>query len=130
MAQLAYRRYNLIGKHVQQVANEWENEKLEEVKTIDAMAHEIYSMKPENAKELLTQFSTDTAQDLFKKWVDLDKYLMVKYIDGNVKKEDANGFTDNGHGKNIPASPLQPGYTEKWKRAVVQDHGEILKVVE
>ena len=73
--------------------------------------------------------SVEYAQELFNIWVDLDKYLMVKYIDGNVKGEDANGFIDNGNGKDIPGKIEQPGYTEKWKRAVAQDKGEILKVV-
>jgi hypothetical protein len=37
---------------------------------------------------------------------------------------------DNGSGKNIPASPMFPGYSEKWKRAVKEDAGEKLKVKE
>jgi hypothetical protein len=30
--------------------------------------------------------------------------------------------------KGIPASPTQPGYSERWKRAVKEDAGERLKV--
>ena len=67
---------------------------------------------------------------MFNRWVELDQYLMVKYIDGNIKVEDENGFVDNGNGKNIPASPDQPGYSEKWKRAVAADNGDVLRVVE
>ena len=55
--------------------------------------------------------------------------MMVKYIDGNVKGEDENGFIDNGNGKDIPGKIIQPGYSEKWKRAVAEDNGEVLKVV-
>ena len=54
---------------------------------------------------------------------------MVKYIDGNVKGENEQGFIDNGNGLDIPGKIEQPGYTEAWKRAVAKDKGEILKVV-
>ena len=54
---------------------------------------------------------------------------MVKYIDGNVKGEDKNGFIDNGNGKDIPGKIEQPGYSEKWKRAVAADNGKILEVI-
>ena len=66
---------------------------------------------------------------MFKKWKELDEYLLVKYIDGNVKRQNPNGtFMDNGAGKNIPANPIQPGYSEHWKRQVVKDAGPKLKV--
>ena len=54
---------------------------------------------------------------------------MVKYIDGNVKGENEQGFIDNGNGKNIPGDIQNPGYSEKWKRAVAADKGEVLRVV-
>ena len=77
----------------------------------------------------MTNYSTATAQSLFEKWDSLDKYLLVKYIDGNVKAENEKGFIDNGTGKNIPDKIEQPGYSEKWKRAVAKDNGEVLKVI-
>ena len=55
--------------------------------------------------------------------------LLVKYIDGNVKFENEKGFIDNGNGCNIPDKIEQPGYSEKWKRAVAADNGNIIKVV-
>lgn len=127
VAQFAYLRYNVVGKEVRNRVDRWENEKLREISSIDNRAG---GMSASAAKKYLTGYSVETAQKLFSEWVGLDKYLMVKYIDGNVKKENADGFIDNGNGKNIPASPDWPGYTEKWKRAVAEDAGEILKVVE
>ena len=127
VAQFAYLRYDYIGAEVQKSANEWENAKLKEVLTVDNAAKGL-SLKKQ--KEYLTNYSINTAQSMFNRWVELDQYLMVKYIDGNIKVEDENGFVDNGNGKNIPASPDQPGYSEKWKRAVAADNGDILRVVE
>ena len=126
VAQFAYLRYDLIGKHVREVIDEWENKALDLVKNID-----IAMGNTPNAKKkakMATEFSTNVAQTLFNNWAELDKYLMVKYIDGNVKGEDENGFMDNGNGKDIPGEIEQPGYSEKWKRAVAADHGKILEV--
>ena len=128
VAQFAYLRYNIVGKHVRTEIDKWENAMIEQVMQIDiTMANVGY--KPKKVKKIATEFSVATAQTLFNNWVNLDKYLMVKYIDGNVKGEDENGFIDNGNGLDIPGKIEQPGYTEHWKRAVAKDKGEILKVV-
>lgn len=126
VAQFAYLRYDLIGKKVREVIDEWENKTLDLVKNFDIAMGNIPNAKKK--AKIATEFSTSTAQGLFDIWANLDKYLMVKYIDGNVKGEDENGFMDNGNGKDIPGEIEQPGYTEKWKRAVAADHGKILEV--
>ena len=127
IAQFAYLRSNIIGKHVRSEVDKWENEMIARVNDIDAQIAAA-ECACEKAK-IATEFSVSTAQTLFQKWDNLDKYLMVKYIDGNVKGEDENGFIDNGNGKDIPGKISQPGYTERWKRAVAADKGEVLRVV-
>ncbi len=83
----------------------------------------------QSAQQVLTAFSTATAQQLFDRWSKLDKYLLVKYMDGNVKSEkadvltflDGDGgpahFVDNATQEHSRQDPV-PGYNEKWKRAV------------
>ena len=126
VTQFAYLRYDLIGKKVREFIDEWENKAFDLVEHIDIALANTPSAKKK--AKIATEFSTSTAQSLFDVWANLDKYLMVKYIDGNVKGEDENGFMDNGNGKDIPGEIEQPGYTEKWKRAVAADHGKILEV--
>ncbi len=128
IAQFAYLRYDVIGKHVRAEIDKWEQSMLEEVKEIDAAIANV-SNKPKKAAQIATEFSVKTAQRLFNDWKSLDNYLMVKYIDGNIKNEDEKGFIENGNGKDIPAKIQQPGYSEKWKRAVAADNGKILRVV-
>ena len=125
IANFAYLRYNVIGKRVREEVDKWENDKLAEVAKVDA---KVATLSPKKAQKLLTDYSTVTAQTLFEKWDSLDKYLLVKFIDGNTKAENEKGFIDNGNGKNIPDKIEQSGYSEKWKRAVVEDNGEVLKV--
>ena len=127
VAQFAYLRYNVVGKHVREVVDMWENKMLE---CVPAMDKKIGSAKnAKKAQKVATELSVENAQTLFNIWVDLDKYTMVKYIDGNIKGEENGKFVDNGNGKDIPGVIEQPGYSENWKRAVAADKGEILKVV-
>ena len=113
--------------------------RLEVLRDVDA---EAMTLSPKARGKFLSEFSIATAQQLFDRWSKLDKYLLVKYMDGNVKSEhagvleylDGKGgpahFVDNGNGKQIPDKIQFPGYNEKWKRAVVADHGEVLKVIQ
>ena len=55
--------------------------------------------------------------------------ITVKFIDGNVKAQDEDGnFKHSKYNKGTPAGITNPGYTEKWKEAVIQDHGDVLRV--
>lgn len=127
VAQFAYLRYDVIGKKVREAVDAWENNMLEDVAVIDKAIAATTSTKKQ--AKIATEYTLNRAQQLFDKWAELDRYLMVKYIDGNVKGEDNNGFIDNGNGKDIPGKIEQPGYSEKWKRAVAADNGKILEVV-
>lgn len=125
VANFAYLRYDAISEDVRKAIDEWENARLEQIAETDARA---CGMKKSRAVKYLTECSVSTAENLHDKWSALDKYLLVKYIDGNVKREDEGGFEDNGYGRNIPASPLFPGYGEKWKRAVAAGDDGTLRV--
>ena len=128
VAQFAYLRYNTVGKKVREYVDKWENAMIAAVAEMDKHIANV-SQKEKKARKLATDFTLAAAETVFDIWVELDKYLMVKYIDGNVKGEDENGFIDNGNGKDIPGKIEQPGYSERWKRAVAKDNGEVLKVV-
>ncbi|MFY9115833.1 MAG: C69 family dipeptidase [Bacteroidales bacterium] len=128
VAQFAYQRYNDIGGEVRQVVDAWEHEMIEKTAVADKVALQLYKEDPALAREYLTEFSVNQAQQLLDKWIALDKYLMVKYIDGNIKRQNPDGsFKDNGNDPRIPASPMYGGYTQKWKDAVAKDHGKILE---
>jgi len=65
----------------------------------------------------------------FQRYKKLSQYLLVKYIDGNIKKEKDGKFVPNEY-NTTAASPIQPGYTEEWRKKIAEDTGEKLKVVE
>ena len=130
ISNFAYLRYNMIGSEVRGKVDAWENARLAELADIDAQAVALYKKSPKKAQEFVTRYSVEKAQKLFAEWSALDQYLLVKYIDGNVKRQNEDGsFKDNGQGRAIPEMPMFPGYDEKWKRAVANDAGETLKVI-
>lgn len=76
----------------------------------------------------MTGFCAKRCSEMMTEWNDLSNYLLVKYMDGNVKKQNADGsFKDNGTGKNIPDSPEHPQFRERWLRGVVNDHGDVIR---
>ena len=135
----AYMRYDMISADIRKVTDAWENGQLARMAEIDARAAGYDSQSAR--RRYLTRISVDKAQELFDRWSKLDKYLLIKYMDGNVKSEHgdvlayldsdapmARHFVENGNGRQIPDKIQFPGYNEKWKRAVAADNGEILKV--
>lgn len=133
----AYLRYDMMSADIRKVVDFWERSMLEAVAGVDWT---VEGMSPKQQRKHLTQFSVNTAQVMFENWTRLDKFLLIKYMDGNVKSEhddvlryvigeggDASHFVDNGNGRDIPGDIQFPGYNDKWKRAVVEDNGEVLQ---
>lgn len=77
----------------------------------------------------LTDYSVGTAQKQFAFWSGLEETLTVKFIDGNIKPQDADGsFKHSRYNAGTPDGIDQPGYTGKWKEAVAKDHGSVIEV--
>lgn len=124
IAQFAYLRYDQIGAEVRQVIDEHENACLDALTSVDAQAYILWQNDPTAARSFLTEYSLNTAESLFQRWKELDIYLLVKYIDGNTKRQNPDGsFTTNAHSDSIPVSPISGGYDKRWQRAVVKDTG-------
>ena len=124
----AYMRYDLIIKDIIKEQHKLETKYAQLVPAIDKAATELYKTNPELAVEYLTDFSVDNAEKMVAAWKDLDKYLLVKYLDGNVKKEENGKFKLNEHG--YPASPNYPGYSKEWRKRLVEDTGTKLLIPE
>ncbi len=134
----AYMRYDMMSADIRKVVDKWENEKLE---LVEQIAARVGKMSDEARRAYLSDVSVEQAQEMFARWQKLERYLAIKYIDGNVKSEHgtvldyldsdkgAAHFVENGSGREIPDNIQFPGYNEKWKRAVAADNGEVLKVI-
>ena len=128
VANMAYHKYSFMIQDIRKVQQELENHYQEVIPAIDKAAQELYAKNPKEAVEFLTWFSTSTADNATARWKKLGEYLVVKYIDGNVKKEENGQFKRNAYG--LPAYPDFPGYDEDYYRSIVKSAGERLKVKE
>lgn len=149
VANACYRMYNIMEPTVRAEIDAWENAQMQAVRETDRKALELYNKALETprkkiarndnikkvidpyseVKDFLTEYSVNTAQEIFGKWVELETFLLVKYIDGNVKAQNPDGsFVTNPYTDHVPDKISQPGYTDKWKEAVAKDHGQVIEV--
>ena len=122
VAHFKYLFYNRVIGDIQKVQNELENGYQEQVKANDKLALNLYGQDPQQAINLLTYFSNQAGHNTVRRWKELDNYLLVKYLDSNVKQEENGEFKRNGYG--YPARPSQPGYPDSWKKAVIEQTGD------
>ena len=146
-----YRMYNIMAPVVREKIDAFENSQMAVIPEIDSQALDLYKKALETPKkqirrndeagktvnpynevrDFLTDYTVGTAQGIFDEWVALETFLLVKFIDGNVKAQNEDGsFVTNGYTDRIPGDITQPGYTDKWKEAVVRDHGDVLRQTE
>lgn len=124
VANLCYSRYDMMGADAVKIQKELELKYIAETEKTDAAAVKLYENDVWKARDYLTEYSLKTAENTFTEWKKLSEYLLVKYIDGNIKKEKDGKFARTRN--DYPESPMQPGYSDKWKKAVIQDTGDKL----
>jgi len=126
VSNLAYLRYDTMMADVRKVQSELEERYTKEVEEIDAAALALNEVNPAMAREFITDYSVNTGNSTVKRYKELGQFLLVKYIDGNIKKEENGRFLRSEDG--YPLMPDQPGYPDSWKEAVVKDAGKKLKM--
>ena len=148
VANACYRMYDVMAPFVRERIDSFENSQMKQVPLIDSQALDLYEKALDTprrqirrnddirkvvdpyaeVKDFLTEYSVETAQGIFSEWTGLEVMLLLKFMDGNVKAQNPDGsFVTNGYRDDIPDGITNPGYTEKWKEAVVRDHGDVLR---
>jgi dipeptidase len=117
-----YSRYSDMIKDLQQVQDRLETSYIKDVQKFDDRAKQNDG---EALTQLLNDFSGRQAKRMMKEWDQLDKFLLVKYMDGNIKKEKDGKFERTATGN--AAFPSQPHYRQEWQRMIVKDHGDVIR---
>lgn len=124
VAHFLYLFYDRVIPDVKKAQSELENRFVQTVPAIDAAAQILWESNQDLAIEFLTDYSCNMGDLTVKRWRELGDFLLVKYLDGNVKHEKDGVFLRNPYG--YPLSPEFPGYPESWKEKVARSTGEKL----
>lgn len=125
----AYLRYNDMIKDIKIVQRTLEDKFVAFVPAIDKAAENLYNtVNEEQARKFITEFSVNEAENMTQRWKDLYHYLIIKYNDGNIKRESNGKFVRTETG--MPAAPIFAGYPEWWYKAVIKATGDHFKVKE
>ena len=126
VANQAYSRYSRMIPDIRKVQSELETAIVLEVKALEQDPEMNDAAKAKvKAQALADKWAAKATED-YKK---LGDYLFVKHLDGNVKKEDENGFIYSKDG--MPVYPNFPGYdNEEYLREIVRSAGDRLEVKE
>ncbi|MDX1284698.1 MAG: C69 family dipeptidase, partial [Draconibacterium sp.] len=128
VANYAYLRYSDMIQDIQLVQKELEDKFVAFVPVIDKAAETLYNtLGEEQARKFITEYAVNEANNMTKRWKELGKYLIVKYTDGNIKREKDGKFERTETG--LPPSPIFAGYPEWWYRAIVNATGDHFKVI-
>jgi len=128
VSNFAYLRYDAMIPDVQKVQKSLEDKFVAYTPSVDAAAQNLWNAgKKAEARQFLTDYSVNQANGMTKEWTKLSQYLFVKFIDGNIKKEKDGKFerTDTG----LAPMPNQPGYPDWWKKVIVDQTGDHLKMM-
>ncbi|MDR1459996.1 MAG: C69 family dipeptidase [Bacteroidales bacterium] len=123
-----YSRYKDMIIDVQAAQKELESIFIAQVEEQSERFATEYNQSKEKGITAVNNYSNKVANDMFNRWRQLDEYLLVKYMDGNIKQEKDGKFTNNGYSTTIPAFPQQPEYPDWYYKMIIDNTGDNLKV--
>jgi len=126
VSNMCYQRYDMMSADAIKVQQELEKGFISNTASVDTEALALFAKDEKLARQYLTEYSMKVSQNTFDRWSTLSEYLLVKFIDGNIKKERDGKFERNPWG--VPVSPDQPGYSDGWKKDVILNTGDKLLV--
>lgn len=126
VANFAYGKYSFMMQDIKKVQSHWENDFNILVPAVDKTAA---AMNEADARAYLTDFSNSQAENSTAAWKKLGEYLLVKYMDGNIKKEKDGKFLQNEH--HIPPGIIRAGYPAEFlKKIAAENPGQRVKTAE
>ena len=118
VANQAYNRYSQMIPDIRRVQDGLETAMTGAVADI---AGKVASMDKTTATATLNSLTDYWAEKTTADYKQLGDYLLVKYLDGNIKKEADGKFSRTADG--MPVSPVFGGYNERYFRSIVEDAG-------
>ena len=101
---------------IKKVQKSWEDRFNSQV---DAIDRKVADMNESERRAFLTDYSCRQADESTAAWNELFTYLTVKYIDGNIRKEENGQFKRNEWGE--PVGPQRVGYPKEFQDLFKKD---------
>ena len=125
VSNFCYLRYDSMIVDVRRVQSELEQDFIQ---IVDNVSKQYENYDNTRLVAAINRTSNRCADQMMKRWTALDRLLLMKYIDGNIKA------VENDHIKTTPTGVVtglkQPPYPQWFYEMIVKDHGEVIKVVD
>ena len=120
VSNMVYPRYAQMFVSLEAVRDSLDNSWLANQAAVEAKAAELVTQQgSEAAVKYLNDYSCQKGDEMIARWRQLATYLIVKYNDMVVKKENADGtFQLSKHG--IGERPVRPGYPKRYAKELVK----------
>ena len=126
---MVYPRYSLMFPTLKEVRDSLDNSYFAAQAGVEKKAQELYAQNPQAAVKYLNGYSVEKAQQMLARWNQLFEFMVVKYNDMIIKPTDKNGtFEKTPYG--LGATPVRPGYPEKFAKQLVKQSGDKFLVPE
>ncbi|MDR0799119.1 MAG: C69 family dipeptidase [Dysgonamonadaceae bacterium] len=125
VANMAYNRYDQMLIDTKALQDQQENGYLQTQPEIESRALQLLESDRNAAVNFLTNYSVETAQQSVAEWKTLGEKLVVKYMDGTVKKEVNGELITNEYGGS--QYPNRPKLDENYLREIVRQTGSWLE---
>ncbi len=124
VANQAYTGYSKMIPDIRKVQSELENKYIASRPDVEAKMMEMYlNGDIDGVSKAATLEGAEIAKEATDTYRNLAQHLIVKFMDGNIKKQDEDGkFTTTPHGKIV--SPHQSSYNEQYLRNIVERTGD------
>ena len=120
VSNMVYPRYAQMFVSLEAVRDSLDNSWLANQAAVEAKAAELMTQQGSEAVvKYLNDYSCQKGDEMIARWRQLATYLIVKYNDMVVKKENADGtFQLSKHG--IGERPVRPGYPKRYAKELVK----------
>ncbi len=126
VSNMVYTRYSDMSQDMRKIQSKLENNFKNTLSDVEKKALEMYNQSPSEAVYYLTGNTNSLVENGMQEWKKLGQYLMVKYVDGVIKREENGQFKRNPYGQ--PASPERPGYSNEFYKKIIDQTGDKYKV--
>jgi dipeptidase len=130
VSNFAYLRYDLMIQDIKKVQDELENRFISQTTIVDQTALKLLENNKDEAVRFLTDYTVNTGNYVVTRWEKLFQFLLMKFMDGNVKQEDGKGGLKYNEHNYCPAPVKNPQYPDWWKKNVIDATGDKLAVPE